>query len=179
MSAFVALLREVNVGGHNKVPMAALRARLTAVGFGDVQTLIQSGNIVLDADATEAEVGLAVERVLQEAFGVRAPVVVRSAADLLRIETHPHAGPGAEEKLLHVGFLGQVPDPATVAALPASPDPAAPFTVRGREVYVHYGNGVARSKLTNDWLDRRLGTPATFRNWRTVGRIRELAAQRQ
>ena len=171
MTAYVALLRGINVGGHSKVPMADLRAVVAELGHEDIATYVQSGNVLFssDGEADEAAVRAALEDAIAAHFGFAVDVAVRSREALTSVaELHPLDGAGREPSRLHVFFLVGEPDLERVAAL--RPDAFAPdeLLVAGREVYVYYANGAGRSKLKID-----LGTPATARNWRTVLALRE------
>lgn len=174
---WVALLRGINVGGANRLPMANLRETMQVLGFENVATYIQSGNVVFDTSApdTSGEMALAVRirEAMVERHGVDVPVVLRSADELLRIVTvHPAAESGIDPKLLHVLFLDREPCDTGEAIDPQRYEPDH-WTVTGREVYVTYPNGSARSKLTIDVFERALGVAATARNLNTV---RKLAA---
>ena len=166
----VALLRGINVGGKNKVPMKDLVAMFEAAGCTDVRHYIQSGNVVFTASAPTAErVPAAVTRVLQKQLGVTAPVLLRSAAELARAaRSNPFLAEGAAPETVHLAFLADAPAPAAVRALDPQRSPGDRFAVRGRDVYLHLPHGVARTKLTNAWLDAQLKTVSTVRNWRTV-----------
>ncbi|MYH61490.1 MAG: DUF1697 domain-containing protein, partial [Caldilineaceae bacterium SB0675_bin_29] len=110
-------------------------------------------------------------------FGYRVPVIVRTAGELEGIaQGNPFVKAGAETDKLHVMFLAEMPDSAGVEALDPARSPGDEFVVVGREVYLHCPNGVARSKLTNSYFDSKLSTTSTSRNWRTVGKLLELAA---
>lgn len=166
----VALLRGINVGGRHRLPMADLAAAFAAEGCAEVRTYIQSGNVLFLAPAARvAAVAGAVEAALAARFGFRAPVVIRSAAELARVARgNPFLAAGADPATLHVAFLAGRPAPGRVAALDPRRSPPDAFAVRGREVYLHLPDGVARSKLTSSWLDAALATTSTLRNWRTV-----------
>lgn len=184
LTPYVALLRAVNVGGHNAVPMPALQALLTSLGLHDVRTYIQSGNAVFRSPPTsEPELVARLEQALAQTFGGAIRVIVRSADDLAAVlQRHPLLGAGLDDKLLHVAFLAEEPSPAAVASLDPGRSPPDTFAVLGREVYLGYPQGMGKSKLTADYLERRLQTAATARNWRTVttlaGWLAELAARR-
>lgn len=171
----IALLRGINVGGHHKVPMAELRALLAEIGCTDVKTYIQSGNAVFDApDRPDLEAALAAG--MTERFGFSVPVVLRSAEELVEIyANNPFPTDGVDPRWLHVGFLSAEPEAARVAEL--DPDHWAPdrFRIVGSNLYLHYPNGTARSKMNTTWFDRRLGVTMTMRNWRTVGKLVALA----
>lgn len=170
MTVYVALLRGLNVGGHNKLKMDALRAIAERCGYGNVQTYIQSGNVVFSATAQESALVAAIEAAIEETFALRVPVVVRSRAQLAAVAaTSPFDG--AAPTAVHVAFLSGRPRAASVAALDPDRSPPDTFAVAGREVYLHYPNGSGRSKLTVDYLERVLGTRATARNWNTVTKL--------
>ena len=174
---YVALLRGINVGGRNKLPMRELTAMFVEAGCEDVRTYIQSGNVVFRADPSLAD-GLSarIAAAIAASHGYQIPVVIRTAADLASVvRGNPFLADGTDPTKLHVGFLAQAPDPTKVASLDPDRSPPDAFDVRGDEVYLHFPNGVARSKLTNAYFDRTLGTVSTVRNWRTVCKLHEMA----
>ncbi len=171
---WAAFLRGINVGGKHKLPMSELRAFFAELGARDVRTYIQSGNVVFRAEeAVARELAADFERRAEARFGFPVPAVVRSAPELRAVLAgNPfladRAADDADAKALHVLFLASEPDPAAVAGL--DPERSAPdaFAVQGREIYLHLPNGMARTRLTNAYFDRALGTTSTGRNWRTV-----------
>lgn len=160
MPRHVALLRAINVGSGRKVPMAELRELFGELGATDVRTYIQSGNVVytgaLDAAALRAA--------LSARFGFDIPVVLRSAAAMAALH---NPWPDEDPALVAVAFLGDAPAPERLARL----DPAriAPDELRpaGAELWMRCPTTFAKTKITVDWLERQLGTPATVRNLRT------------
>jgi uncharacterized protein (DUF1697 family) len=174
---YVALLRGINVGGNKPLPMPALAALCEKAGCREVRTYIQSGNVVFEADEALAPslAGL-LQKAILKAHKIDVPVIVRSAAEMRRIAAkHPHGAPGVEPKALHVGFLAQAPSPSQVAALDPQRSPQDVFSVKGAEIYIRFAlEGVAKSKLTNQYLDAKLGTVSTLRNWNTVLKLLEL-----
>lgn len=173
----IALLRGVNVGGKNKLPMKDLAAMFVAAGCAAVVTYIQSGNIVCKArPALGKNLAAVIERAIEERFGFRVPVVLRTADELKElIDRNPFVKQGADPELLHVGFLAKAPSASQVAALDPQRSPPDEFVVLGREVYFRFPNGLARTKLTNAYFDSKLATVSTVRNWRTVLKLLELA----
>lgn len=171
MSRHVCLLRAVNVGGKNKLSMPALRDLFEELGYGEVTTYIQSGNVVFSA-ARRPDPG-DFEAAIERAFALPVTVVLRSGTQLAQLSA---ANPFADRSpdALHVGFLASAPSAAFRAKL--DPDACAPdrFSVRGAEVFLFLPGGMGRSKLPA-YLARRLG-PATYRNWRTVRALAEMAA---
>lgn len=173
MPTYLALLRAVNVSGHNKLPMKELRERMEASGYGNVRTYIQSGNVIFDHPSEdERELRSAIADLLLAEFNVKSPVVLRSRDELAAtIAGSPYTVDPAEEKLFHVMFLGDLPSPEQLATLDPNRSPQDRWLVRGRDIYVHYQGGVAESKLTNAYFDSKLKTVSTARNWRTVNTL--------
>jgi uncharacterized protein (DUF1697 family) len=174
---YVALLRGVNVGGKNLLPMTDLARMFEEAGCTSVRTYIQSGNVRFSVSQSKATKlpGLISGRIADQ-FGYRTPVLLRSAAELeetIRNNSFLHAG--APENHLHVLFLADQPDAAAIASLDPDRSPPDAFVVRGREVYLRCPNGVGGTKLTNAWFDSRLSTISTGRNWRTVLKLFEMA----
>ncbi len=174
MTAYVALLRAVNVGGRNRLPMADLRAALSARGFGQVTTVLQSGNVLLHSAEPEQAVASTVAETIAESFGLQVGVVVRTAAELAAIAgRNPFLAddPGLDPTKLHVAFLAKPPAAASAAKLDPNRSLPDSFLLDGRELYLSYPNGSGRSRLTLDYVERCLGVQATARNWRTVQRL--------
>jgi uncharacterized protein (DUF1697 family) len=179
VTAYVALLRAVNVGGRNSVSMAKLREALAGRGLEDVSTVLQSGNVVFSSSKSEAAVTKLVQETMAESFGIEGGVLVRSAAEMKAAAAkNPFLKRGEERdpKTLHVAFLVRPPAKAAVAKLDPDRSPPDAFDVRGREVYLSYPNGSGRTKLSLSYLERVLGVEGTARNWRTVLRLAELLA---
>ena len=173
----VALLRGINVGGNNQLPMKDLAALFVKAGCTDVVTYIQSGNVVFRAEpALASRVPEVIPAAILKSHELAVPVIVRSAAELKKIAAkHPHATPEAEARMLHVGFLAKKPTAAQVASLDPQRSPADVFSVAGSEIYVLYSAaGLAKSKLTSQYIDSKLGTVVTMRNWNTVLKLVEL-----
>ncbi|MCP3981788.1 MAG: DUF1697 domain-containing protein [bacterium] len=169
----VALMRGINVGGKNKLPMKDLVTLFVDAGCTDVQTYIQSGNVVFHAPRdTLRHIPQRVSAAIADRFGYAVPVVLRSAAELRKtVRNNPFLKPGVDTKLLSVMFLADRPRPAAVAALDPDRSPPDEFAVAGREIYLCCPGGVARTKLTNQYFDSRLSTIGTARNWATVLRL--------
>jgi uncharacterized protein (DUF1697 family) len=176
LSTHVALLRGVNVGGKNLLPMRDLAQMFVEAGCADVRTYIQSGNVIFRASETKAQriPGL-IAKQIAEAFGYKIPIVLRTAGQLRdAIENNPFFKAGAPEAMLYVYFLASLPDAPNIAGLDADRSPPDRFFVRERDVYVQLPNGAARTKLTNAYFDSKLVTTSTARNWRTVLKLLEL-----
>jgi uncharacterized protein (DUF1697 family) len=169
---FAALLRGVNVGGRGKLPMPELVKAFEALGHTDVRSYIQSGNVVFRSRAADAEkVSAALERAIAEKFGLETRVLLRTHAELESI-----AAGSPFDEAVHVVFLDGKPKAAAVAALDPDRSPGDRFAVAGREIYLSLASGAGRTKLTLDWLERRLGVAGTQRNWNTLLKLVELTA---
>jgi uncharacterized protein (DUF1697 family) len=178
MATWVCLLRAINLGARNKVPMPALRGALAEAGFTDVRTYVQSGNVVLRSrHRTPTAVAKAVGELMQERFDVDQPVVVRTPEQVTSlIEANPFADAALERpKLLHVVFL--TAEPAAEAVERMHVDEVTRDVVRiiGPDMFVDFGESVQASKLSPAYFSRRLGVEGTARNWRTVLALAELA----
>jgi uncharacterized protein (DUF1697 family) len=176
---YVALLRSVNVAGHGRVAMDELRASFDALGYTDVTTYIQTGNVLFSTGSkSEAGIADAIEQRLAEDFGDSPAVLIRSVAELRRIgASSPYAKAGADKARHHVTFLATVPSKAALDALQLPPSGHDELVVDGKEIYVHTPEGYAGTKYTGTFLERRLGVVSTTRNWNTVTKLCDLAAR--
>lgn len=172
ITRYVALLRGVNVGGRTSLKMADLRGAFADLGFGEVTTYIQSGNVVFTSDAPVGADELG--RALTAALDRELTVMVRTAAELQAvIDATPFASAPPKER--HVAFLATAPDPSTVAGLDVAPFAPETAEVIGSEVHLHLPNGMGRAKLPT-YFGRVLGADVTYRNWNTVTKLAELAS---
>lgn len=179
-AVYVALLRGVNVGGKRKLPMANLVRVFQDAGCTNVRTYIQSGNVVFESPSTTIEsVSSSIEKELLRKMGFNVPIVIRTAAELAKVaRSNPYLSAGSDEKLLYVIFLANKPTRAQIGSLDPHRSPGDLFQVVGSEIYLHFPNGTARSKLTVDYFDGKLDTISTMRNWRTVLSLIEMTDQR-
>jgi uncharacterized protein (DUF1697 family) len=170
------MLRGINVGGHAKVSMTEVRATFVDMGYGDVRTYIQSGNVVFGASGSAAKLQSAIEQGLEDRFGLTIKVVLRTRAQLdAVIEHNPLAGGGRDTAKLHVTFLASTPASSRTSGLDTRGFLPDEFSVKGREVYVHCPNGYGRTKLNNSFFERALGVTATTRTLRTVTTLADMA----
>jgi uncharacterized protein (DUF1697 family) len=172
----VALLRGINVGGKNMLPMKELVGMFVGAGCTDVTTYIQSGNVVFSADAkVVAGLGPLIVARIEERFGLRVPVVLRTAAEIdAVIWGNPFLVAGVGEEMLHVCFLADLPETERVGGLDAERSSPDAFAVMGLEIYMRLVKGISGTKLTNAYFDSKLKTVSTMRNWRTVLKLAEL-----
>jgi uncharacterized protein (DUF1697 family) len=158
--------------------MADLKALYESLGLSGVETLIQSGNVVFrTAERNADRVAERIEGAIEERFGFRPPVVVRTAAELRSaVERNPFAGRnGIEPSKLAVNFLARAAEAAAHERLRALPEAPEEVVLDGRELYIYFPNGMARPKLSAAQLDKAVGVAMTARNWNTVGKLLEMA----
>jgi uncharacterized protein (DUF1697 family) len=168
MAAFVALLRAVNVGGTGKLPMSELKAMCEELGFGEVRTYIASGNVILTTRKSEAAIKAALEKRLEVYAGKVVGVLVRSAQEMAEVAANnpfPKAAPNRTMAL----FLDRPPPANILSAVRGQKDEE--IALGRREVYIHYGDGMAKSKLVIPAA--KLGTA---RNMNTVAVLAKMAA---
>ncbi len=173
---YVALLRGINVGGKHILPMKHLSGIFNDAKCGDVQTYIQSGNVIFSAPAGGVEkIPQLIARNIESQFGFPVPVILRSSDEIARVlRDNLFLKAGAPEKLLSVYFLADAPTKSAVAELDPKRSTPDEYRVVGREIYMHLPNGMGRSKLTSAYFDSQLSTVATARNWATVTKISEI-----
>jgi uncharacterized protein (DUF1697 family) len=178
MPVLVSMLRGVNLGPHHRIKMDDLRALYASLGFQDVRTYVQSGNILFRTDGRDlTNLGTRIEDAIERKFGFRAEVLLRTAAELRKaIAANPFAARSniVPSKLL-VTFLAREPDPeAREKVLQMRIDPEE-LRIDGREVYIYFPNGMARPKVAWPQIAKALKTEGTARNWNTVQKVLELA----
>jgi uncharacterized protein (DUF1697 family) len=170
MTVWIALLRAVNLGARNKVPMASLRERLAAAGLEGARTYLQSGNVIIPGGE---DVGPIIRRVVRDEFGVDEPVMVRSRDRLAEVvAANPFAAEAKERPVMvRVIFLAEHPSPDRVKRLEERDD----VRVLDREVYLDYRDRFHGNSLSAAMVARRLGLHGTERNWATITKILDLA----
>jgi len=180
MAVVISLLRGVNVGGHNQVKMEALRALYQSLDLGNATTHIQSGNILFTTkEKNLPRLAKRIADAIEQSFGVRTEVILRTAAEL---EAVIAANPFAKRSdvppnKLVVTFLATDPGTEAHDNLRKLPPCREELHLIGRELYVHFPDGMGRSKLPMAAIDKALKTPGTARNWNTVTKLLELAGK--
>jgi uncharacterized protein (DUF1697 family) len=178
MPVLVSLLRGINVGGHNKVKMEALRGLYESLGLRDVQTYLQSGNVVFRTRERElARISRLIEDGIEKKFGFRTDVIIRTPAELRGvIARNPFAKRcGIDPSRLLVTFLAAGPCPEVrekVSGIDTRPEE---LSVDGREFYIYFAGSMAHPKISWMAVAKMLKTPGTGRNWNTVRKLLEIA----
>jgi uncharacterized protein (DUF1697 family) len=177
----VALLRAINLAGHQPVAMADLRSLLTELGLRDPQSALQSGNLVFEAGKqTGASLERLIEHELARQLDLRTDVMVRSAAEWASVVArNPFRNEGARDPArLVVVFLKSKPTADAFDALREAIVGPEILHGEGRQAYIVYPDGIGRSRLTAALIERKLATRGTARNWNTVMKLAALAASR-
>jgi uncharacterized protein (DUF1697 family) len=176
MATWIAFFRGINVGGNNKLPMKELAALLAGEGLSDVATYIQSGNAVFrSARATAASLEKRIGAAVAKQHGFQPRVLVLSVAELEQaIAANPFPQADEDPKRLHLFFLAQKPSSAKLDALEKLKADSEAFALIDKVFYLYTPEGFGVSKLA-ERAEKHLGVDATARNWRTVGKVLEMA----
>jgi len=179
MKTYIALLRGINVSGQKKIKMADLRNALGKAGLEDVQTYIQSGNIIFK-DIEKDKEGLLnkIKNKIYETFTFDVPVQVFTAEEIQKIyNSNPFLKKGnVDIKTLHVTLLEGSPETEHIASLQSVESNEDEYRIAGHTIYLHCPNGYGRTKLTNTFFEKKLKTSATTRNWKTIEKLAEFCS---
>jgi len=164
--------------GHNSMKMAELASLYKDLGLSDVQTYIQSGNVIFESEQklSTTELGVKIQQAIAETFGFDVPVIVRSAEEWTQIVSK---SPFWKEKdvdieKLHLTILKQIPSPELVMEIKGIKFQPDRFEILGSDVFVYCENGYGRTKITNDFFEKKMKIPASTRNWKTVMKLNEM-----
>jgi uncharacterized protein (DUF1697 family) len=180
MTTCMSLFRGINVGGNRIVPMSELKNLHQALGFKDVVTYIQSGNVVFSSDATNpAQLARQIEESFAQKFGFQSQVMVRTSAELQEIiASNPFQNqPEKEPKWVAVLFLTTRPESSALEDLKKTYSGPEEIYLIGQELFVYYPDGIGRSKLTLPLIEKKLKTVGTGRNWNTVLQLQKMMLQ--
>lgn len=178
MPPCVALLRAVNLGPHNKVAMTDLQTVCAKAGLTSPRTLLQTGNVVFDSNASPAEIEALIEGALAKRLQLKTTVMVRSRTALdTVIRNNPFPAEASDDPShLVVVFLKSAVTNAVAAEVQARAPGREAVRSNGAHLYIYYPDGIGTSRLTGASIDRVTGTPGTGRNWNTVLKLRDLAS---
>lgn len=173
---YTAFLRGINVGGKNKIKMETLREVCAALGFENVKTYINSGNVVFEtAEAADKKLAGRIEKAIEKEFGLNIKTMVRARSEIEEIvKNNPFDGQFENDKDLHVFFLDEELPEEKRDLLLSNNSETEMFAVRNREIFCLLRVGVPDSLMGKDYIGKKLKVPATARNWRTVNKILEL-----
>lgn len=180
MKTSIALLRGINVSGQKKVPMKELTTLFEGLGFRNVKTYIQSGNVVFDhASAKPPALSSSIEKQIMKTFGFDVPVMTLSPEELVKaVKESPFAKvKNPEMEKIYFIFTDSKPDAARVKELEKVKFENENFSVIGNVIHLWVGNGYGNAKLNNNYFENKLKLKATTRNWKTVQELIRMSAQ--
>lgn len=177
VKTFIGLLRGINVGGNNRIPMSDLRGLCGELGWRSVQTYIQSGNLIFSASGKPAVLETKLQRAIQGRFGFSIPIIIRSATEWpAYIRSNPFLDACKKEPHAVMLCLSQAPPKRDAAARLSERAASGERIIQiGDALWIHFAGGVARSKISPALLDRMTGSSVTARNWLTVLKLQELS----
>ena len=182
MQTYIAILRGINVGGKRIIKMLALKEMFITLGYQNIATYIQSGNVVLQSKkANPIKLAEVITNAISKTFGFDVPVIVFEYETLNNIveenEFFKHKSKSVEH--LHITFLADELTKENQAKIKREDYLPDEFLIHGKAIYLYCPNGYSKSKLTNDFFEKKLRVNATTRNWKTTLAIKEIANQIQ
>ncbi len=174
---FIALLRGINVSGQKKIKMTDLKKLFEDVDFTNIQTYIQSGNVIFDSDNPDLKfIKSRIAMKIKSKYGFDVDTIITTNAKLKYVLNHNNfARKNAEAEKLYVTFLDEKPDYAAVLKLKNTDYKPEDFIIDNDVIYLYLPNGYGKSKLNNNLFETRLKTRATTRNWKTINALYELS----
>jgi uncharacterized protein (DUF1697 family) len=177
MTVYIALIRGINVGGQKRVGMADLVQLCQSLGFTNVRTYLQSGNVLFGSpDGDPGRLSAMVGEKMSRELGFPVKVILRTSKEFRRIiASNPLAQEGREADKLHVTFLSDFSPEVVRESMMKGNDGPDRYVIAGREVYLYCPDGYGRTKFSNTFFEKKLGVAATTRNWKTVNALAEMA----
>jgi len=173
----LALLRGINVSGHNMIKMDALKTMLENIGFKNVETYVQSGNVFLETEDENAQsVGFIIKQEIYKQLGFDVPVIVIHRTDLEKcLTTNPFfKEKGVDTKKLYVAFISKELNNSALNELKISQFKPDEAFIDGNRIYMKLETGAGNTRLTQKYIEKKLNVTATSRNWNTVNKLIEL-----
>ncbi|WP_296147881.1 DUF1697 domain-containing protein [uncultured Flavobacterium sp.] len=174
MTTHLALLRGINVSGHNIIKMEALKTTLEAIGFQNVQTYIQSGNVFVDTDEENpSKVGFVIKQEIFKVFGHEVPIVVVNKDDLaVCFKINPYLKEkDVDTKKLYVAFVSTTLKSDNINDLKISQFKPDEASIDGNKIYIKYAVGAGKTRFDQKYIEKKLNVTATIRNWNTVTQL--------
>lgn len=180
LQVFISILRGINVSGQKKILMSDLKGLYENLGFKDVATYIQSGNVIFKSNEKLPDTGFAkkIEEAIEKKYDFKVPVVIRSEEEMKKtISSNPFLKEkNNDSKRLYVTLLSEIPAKENVESIENidfSPDK---FIIIGKEIYLCVPNGYGETKISNNFFEKKLKVKATTRNWNTVNKLSDMAS---
>ncbi len=177
MITYISVLRALNVGGQNKILMQDLKSIYEKIGFSEVRTYIQSGNVIFKSNSGKSDIEIThtIESEINKKFKSNITVFLRSRDDMINIiDSNPFVKQGINE-MLHLTFLQEAPDISIVNNIRNINFGSDKFEISGKEVYLYCPGGYGISKLSNNFFENKLKVKATTRNWNTINKLALMA----
>jgi uncharacterized protein (DUF1697 family) len=182
MKTHLALLRGINVSGHNMMKMDVLKAALENIGFQNVVTYIQSGNVFVDSEEENGpSVGFAIKQEIFKVFGHDVPVIVIGIDDLKAcFNNSPYVTlPEIDTKKLYVAFISKELNSSALNELKISQFKPDEASIDGSRIFIKYDFGAGKTRLDQKYIEKKLNVTATMRNWNTVGTLLKMFEERE
>jgi uncharacterized protein (DUF1697 family) len=180
MKTHLALLRGINVSGHNMMKMDALKRALENIGFKNVRTYIQTGNVFVDTDEENAaSVGFQIKQEIFKTFGHEVPVIVLKKEDLEACFTNNLflKSEGCDTKKLYVAFISKELASTAINDLKMSQVKPDDAQIDSNRIFIKYAVGAGKTKFDQKYIEKKLSVTATIRNWNTVTKLLEMYAE--
>ncbi len=176
MARYISILRGINVGGRRKILMADLKVLYKELGFSNVTTYIQSGNVAFDSPKTESQkLSGKIKEAIDKTYGFDVPVIIRTAEEIKQaIAINPFLKGEADIEGLFLAFLAEEPSKENLEKLKSIEFPEDKFEVIEKDVFIYCSGRFSDSKLTNNFFENKLKVAATTRNWKTVKKLHEI-----
>lgn len=174
METIISILRGINLGSHNKIPMPELKTLYEKAGFKNVATYIQSGNVVFSADKPDLHsLPDKIQQLIFKKYKFNVPVIVRTVDEMQSVvDNNPMLkNKSMDIEKLHVTFLSDKPQKEHLEKMAAYQYKPDEYIIGGKEIFVFCPNGYGNTKLSNNFFESKLKVTATTRNWRTVNEL--------
>jgi uncharacterized protein (DUF1697 family) len=178
MGTYISMLRGINVGRQKAIKMDALSKMYESLGFKDVRTYIQSGNVIFQCKNTKTlELTKKIEEEIKKSFGFEIIVLIRTEKKLQEtIKNNPFNKKNHDR--IYVTFLSGIIDKIPIDEINKAKSASEEFLFLGSEVYLYCPDGYGRTKLSNNFFEKKLNLPATTRNWKTVNMMLKIAQEK-
>jgi len=178
MQTYIALFRGINIGGHNIIKMADLRGLLKDIGLRDVNSYIQSGNVIFRSEEVDPEqLAQDISAKIAKKYDFEPRVLISKKGEFLHImESNPFPEAETDSRRLHVFFLTEMIESPDLEGIEEVKRESEQYELKENAFYLYAPEGIGRSKLVSQ-IDRLLGVPTTGRNWRTMRKIRQMAEE--
>ena len=176
MNKKIAILRGINVGGKRKILMADLKALCQKLGWTNVVTYIQSGNLIFDSEKQNSQLENTLEKAISSKYGFDVPVIIRNADELqTSIGNNSFAAGDTDITKLHLTFLKEKPSEENVEKIKTYNYEPDKFEIEEKHVFIYCAGKYHQTKLTNNFFENKLKVGATTRNWKTILKLQELS----